>query len=329
MNFELPQMKYPKQEGLISIIVPIYNTKNDSLKECLDSILAQTFENWEAILVNDGSTADTGNILDEYAKKDSRFVVIHKQNEGTLLARKTGLENSKGEFIANIDHDDTYYPQFLERMYAKITETSADFVWCKYQTESFCQGLDYRWNTDISENIAAMLTHQKISYLMWDKLVKREIYARVHFPIVHIVYGEDPIQALQVALHSKTSIFVPESLYYHKLTGFSSVQRPLVEIRFIIVLNNVLKNIFNGIVHENVTKAFSLRYTHIIYSYFFLDKKTRIQFKDEIRQFLPGLMKVEKKFNLKACLFLASKGMEFPFELRECVRKIYVKIKGK
>jgi glycosyltransferase involved in cell wall biosynthesis len=86
---------------MISIIVPIYNNEIN-LKEYLDSILSQTFTNWEAILVNDGSTDNTGKIIDEYAKKDSRFIAIHKQNEGTLLARKSGFENSKGNFIANI-----------------------------------------------------------------------------------------------------------------------------------------------------------------------------------------------------------------------------------
>jgi glycosyltransferase involved in cell wall biosynthesis len=109
-EFSLPIMKYSEQKELISIIVPICNTKKIHLKECLDSILVQTFSNWKAILVNDGSTDDTRETIDEYTKRDSRFIAIHKQNEGTLLSRKVGLENSKGEFVANIDHDDTYHP---------------------------------------------------------------------------------------------------------------------------------------------------------------------------------------------------------------------------
>jgi len=130
-NFNHPRMKYSQQDGLISVIVPIYNSER-YLNKCLDSILAQTFENWEAILVNDGSTDSSGLIVDEYVKNDSRFIAVHKKNEGTLLARKTGLENSKGEFIANIDNDDYYDPDFLKKMYDEISEDELKFLFNNY-----------------------------------------------------------------------------------------------------------------------------------------------------------------------------------------------------
>jgi glycosyltransferase involved in cell wall biosynthesis len=332
INYELPQMKYPEQKGLVSIIIPIYNTKETYFRECLDSILAQTFTNWEAILVNDGSTNNIEKIVDEYVEKDSRFIVIHKKNEGTLLARKTGLENSKGEFIANIDHDDTYGLYFLEKMYAKITEIDADFVWCRCQIDE--KGAtyyvsDYKWNADISENIATLISRQKgANWILWNKLIKREIYVKVEFPDIYLIAGEDPIQMFQIACYSKSAIFVPENLYFHRPAGFASAMESFTVIESVFYINKILKKIFDDAIPQNVKKALSLCMKLVACSYFSLDKKQREKFKDEVESFLPEFIKHEKKLNLKICLLLASKGIEFPLKLREYMRtKVYLPIK--
>ncbi|MCL2206474.1 MAG: glycosyltransferase [Fibromonadales bacterium] len=327
MIFDLPQIKYPMQKGLISIIVPIYNDEV-YIRECLDSILAQTFTNWEALLVNDGSTDGTGKIIDEYAKKDLRFIAIHKQNQGTLLARKTGLENSKGEFIANIDHDDTYHPKFLEKMHAKIIETNSDFVWCRCQVtdkRSDYYVTDCKWSADACENIATMISSSLgMTFTTWDKLIKRQIYAKVCFLDMHLVIGEDPVQMLQVAYHSKAAAFVSECLYTHNtVTGASSINSspdPIFGIMAMISMKKTLEYIFKGVIPQNVKDAFYSRNT--ARDYFCLDKKIRAQFKDEIGSIIPNVIKAERKLDLKICLFLASKGFESPFKLREWIKKM-------
>jgi len=328
INYELPQMKYPEQKGLVSIIVPIYNTDKTYLRECLNSILAQTFTNWEAILVNDGSTDDIGKIVDEYAGKDSRFIAIHKQNGGTLLARKTGLENSKGEFIANLDHDDTYHPQFLEKMYVKIMETNADFVWCEREYGSlFSQNVDYKWSTDISENISAYIMG-RFEKATWNKLIRRKIYIKVRFPIMNFVLAEDPIQMVQVVYYSRLAIFIPESLYFHIRAGASNIQNinyPYY-IKSRICLREILQNLFNGTIPENVKYCL---WDSIAYRYFLLNKNQRTELKNKLEPFLPECIKYEKKLNLRICLLLANKGIEFPFKLREEVRKTLSYIRSK
>jgi glycosyltransferase involved in cell wall biosynthesis len=329
--YKLPRMKHPEQKGLISIIVPIYNNEA-CLRGCLDSISAQTFTNWEAILVDDGSTDGTGKIVDEYAEKDSRFIAIHKRNEGTLLARKTGLENSRGEFIANIDHDDIYNPKFLEKMYTKIMEMNVDFVWCKCQIaddrtdERYISYFvtDYKWSTDASENIAAILTlGQGMSLVTWDKLIKRDIYAKINFPDGHFVLGEDPIQMVQVAYHSKSAAFVAENLYFHKLDGSSTITKPLSWIRFLITMNEVLENLFNGVIPENVKISFynftSWHNTSV--SFFLLDKKQRLEFKNQLEPFIFECIKRKKRLVTKICLHLANKGIMFPFVLGRVVTR--------
>jgi len=332
ISYELSQMKYQEQKGLISVIVPIYNNEI-YLKECLNSLLAQTFTNWEALLVNDGSTDNTGKIVDEYTEKDSRFIAIHKQNGGVLLARKMGLENSKGEFIANIDHDDTYHPQFLEKMYEKITSANTDFVWCKNQFDdnefnAYYHVTDYKWDENKSKNVEIMLTYaQGMSWLTWDKLIKRKIYTQVRFPSMNIIFGEDPVQMLQVAYNSNSAAFVPENLYFHKKGGASTRVDSISVIQTVIIIDDILKNLFNGIVPENVKNIFYSNFCRrIAYCYYQLDKKKRERFKDRLKPLLSESIKLEKNLKLKACLFLANKRIEFPFMLWESIRNFKKRI---
>lgn len=106
----------------ISIIVPVYNTEK-YLARCIDSILAQTYTDFELILVNDGSTDNSGKICDEYAQKDSRIVVIHKKNGGVSSARNKGLDIAQGEWISFVDSDDEYYDNTsLSLIHSQISE---------------------------------------------------------------------------------------------------------------------------------------------------------------------------------------------------------------
>lgn len=105
----------------ISIIVPVYNVEK-YLRECLDSISAQTFTDWECLLIDDGSPDKSGAICDEYAAKDIRFKVFHKPNGGVSSARNLGLDKARGEWVTFIDSDDFISPTFLEGLYAPITK---------------------------------------------------------------------------------------------------------------------------------------------------------------------------------------------------------------
>ena len=114
----------------VSIIVPVYNVEK-YLCPCLDSIGAQTFTDFEAVLVDDGSTDNSGEICDEYAAKDTRFVVVHKQNEGVAKARITAFEHSKGELVTFIDSDDIVDSSYLEKLYNPIVNNSVGITCCQ------------------------------------------------------------------------------------------------------------------------------------------------------------------------------------------------------
>lgn len=111
----------------ISIIIPVYNVEK-YLRRCLDSVLNQTFQDWQAICVNDGSPDNSAAILDEYAKRDSRFVVVTKQNGGLSDARNAGMKKATGDYIMYLDSDDFIHPQTMEIAYSLALRDGSDIV---------------------------------------------------------------------------------------------------------------------------------------------------------------------------------------------------------
>lgn len=116
----------------LSIVIPIYKAEK-YLPQCLESVLNQTYKDYELILVDDGSPDNSGSICDEYANKDSRIVVIHKENQGSVLARKSGFERANGLYISFLDSDDWIEPDFFQRIFEKIE--NYDVVCCGFTSE--------------------------------------------------------------------------------------------------------------------------------------------------------------------------------------------------
>ncbi|WP_304323143.1 glycosyltransferase family 2 protein [Phocaeicola plebeius] len=139
-----------KSNIIISIIIPIYNLENRNLRRCIDSIIKQTYKNFELLLINDGSTDNSINICKEYAELDERIKLIHKENGGASSARNLGIEHSQGEYIAFIDGDDyidnDYLEHFVQRLPADlILQSCSDFCYDydRAKTQYHFQNKDY------------------------------------------------------------------------------------------------------------------------------------------------------------------------------------------
>ena len=174
----------------ISIIVPVYNVEK-YLKRCIDSILNQSFTNFELILVDDGSTDNSGKIIDEYAIKDERIKVIHKENGGQGSARNRGLDIAKGNYIGFVDSDDWIHKDMYKCMYQIINEDSTDIVQVGHNTvEEYTK--DKRCNiNDLNiiciDNIIEKFTDCnsfEILPLIFpvNKLYRRELWKNLRFP---------------------------------------------------------------------------------------------------------------------------------------------------
>jgi glycosyltransferase involved in cell wall biosynthesis len=321
-SFEPVSLKFPEEiKGLVSIIVPIYNTKESYILEALDSVIAQTFENWEVLLINDGSTDETvEKVCTEYTKKDSRFKYICKKcNEGSLLARKTGLENSRGEFIANLDSDDAYHTQFLEKMFAKIKETDCDFIWCGYK-----RGIHFEIsNAKFSQNkLENCLKHADFGVPMWNKFIKRDVYAKILFPQLHLTGTEDIIQFLQIIYQSEQASHIPDMLYLYRdhtrASADSSSWREhyVSESRGAVAIYLLMKQLFNtNEAEKNPT------FMRCFLNYFLFSKEEIIRYKMEyVENFIPAFLRGIKKsknikFFKKIIFILTGNGYTLPYKI--------------
>ena len=207
----------------VSIVVPVYRVEQ-YLDRCVKSILAQTFPDFELILVDDGSPDRCPQMCDEWAEKDDRIVVIHKKNGGLPDARNYGIQEAKGEYLAFVDSDDWVEPEFLETLYKGIVENEADVVQCNYrrvsESKSELVAYDTRLldETDIQsvlwkEMVNAHLT--TVSNSRWNKLYRTNL-AKVAIGLcdISISMGEDFLMNFAVfGLCKKIAVLNTPPLY--------------------------------------------------------------------------------------------------------------------
>lgn len=208
----------------LSIIVPIYKTE-PYLRRCIDSILAQTFTDFELILVDDGSPDNCPAICDEYAKNDPRIVVIHKENGGISDARNAGLDIAQGEFIGFVDSDDFIHRQTYEIALKIALEQKADVVQWSYEqfhnihelnSDYFIQMAGINCNIVDSQYIVENYYHEKrflIHHVLWTKIYKSNIFDSIRFP--KGVINEDSYVLLQTLDASRKYVIIEEKFYYY------------------------------------------------------------------------------------------------------------------
>lgn len=205
----------------ISIIVPVYNLE-DYLPKCVDSILAQTFTNFELVLVNDGSPDSSGEICDEYASLDNRIKVIHKKNGGVASARNAGLEVAKGKYIGFVDNDDYINEYMFEILYNHAIKHSSDIVICDYlhvsennpdHTREFDSGIRIQHFNNI-EALNQLYTTNNITFVVpWNKLYKRDLFKDVEYKFGSI--NDDETVAHELLYNSKQTTYIQAGLYYY------------------------------------------------------------------------------------------------------------------
>ena len=174
--------------NIISISIPVYNVA-PYLTEAIESIVCQDFSNYEILLINDGSTDaspdNCGKICDDYARQDSRIVVLHKENGGLSDARNVGLDICKGDCISFIDSDDFVHPRFIEVFYENLAVNNADVSFGRYILYSDLIGEKQYVKTNAptsifkgTEFIANMFAYNLSSFnvVVWNKLYKRELF---------------------------------------------------------------------------------------------------------------------------------------------------------
>lgn len=222
----------------ISVIVPVYNLECN-LKLCIESIIGQTYDNLQIILVDDGSTDNSGEICNGYAELDNRIQVVHKINGGVVTARQSGLDLATGSYIGFVDGDDYIEPTFYENLLYKMLEMSVDFVHSGFITEgngkhNICAPLYERVITSKADRLS--LIKKYVLYLeneneiwspsMWSKLFKANFIRKVHnYVPENQSYGEDLLAFCRCILESDKFALITNAEYHYILRDGSLSHR--------------------------------------------------------------------------------------------------------
>ena len=216
-----------------SIIIPVYNVA-PYLRECLNSVLAQTFTDWEAICVDDGSTDDSGVILDEYGLRDNRFKVIHKKNEGVAIARNFALGEASGEYVGFVDGDDLIAKDLLDNI-LKIIKASPNLDWISLSGWiSIGNGVT---DSELSDEIVGdveIISDAGLLSRGFRKLVnlslvclnyyRRSVISEIQFK-PGIRYGEDDVFLLEAVQFVKVAAFVSYKGYFYRVSRPDAASR--------------------------------------------------------------------------------------------------------
>ena len=204
----------------ISVIVPVYKVEQ-FLHRCVDSILRQSFYNFELILVDDGSPDNCGAICDDYALHDNRIHVIHQKNGGLSAARNSGIdyvmENSSSHWLAFVDSDDWVHPDFLKVLYSTAKQTLCKISACGfYRTEGepFPEEQDYSVQCLSADDYYCGQIHDGVTAVAWNKLYHRSLFKKLRYPIGKL--HEDEFTTYQAVYQAGKIGVTPEKLlsYY-------------------------------------------------------------------------------------------------------------------
>lgn len=206
---------------LISLIIPIYNSEK-YLFRCLDSILSQSFTDFEVLLIDDGSTDKSGDICDNYTKKDFRIKVFHKKNGGVSSARNLGLDNAIGEYVTFIDSDDWIDKDFLNNLFI-TANFRADLVVGEIQYNN-------KYNTVVTDNSIVII--DKLMYLknlfisgftsVCNIMFKRTFVKNINLRFEPIRYSEDFIFSIKAICLAEQIVYVRDAIYHYDRTNESS-----------------------------------------------------------------------------------------------------------
>ncbi len=287
------------KDGLISVIVPVYQVEA-YLPACVDSILNQSYSNWELILVDDGSRDNSGSLCDAYAARDRRIRVYHQENRGVSAARNMGLELAGGEYIAFVDSDDLIKPDYLEVLYRNLAEHGADIACCcaaASDGEIVVNDIlplvrRERMVRDTEEVYGDIVDNQEIYWsCIWGKLIRADLAKRHRFSSLR--YGEDGVYMCELFCENcVVHLSLYEGYYYvDRSTSAMATARGRnlrrlhdemeMDYRRLLMMPAVCDEIRSGIAERCAQRIHSYSYSQVV-----LGAWARDALREEILQFV-------------------------------------------
>ena len=294
----------------VSVIVAVYNAEA-YLDKCMQSILSQTFTDFEVLLIDDGSSDSSGAMCDNYAKQDSRIRVIHQSNGGVARARQTGIDNARGEYSIHADPDDFMLPTQLEHLYLKATQHNADMVICDFlkQRARYTKRSKQKPTKLVASWVIDDLLNGKLHGPLWNKLIRTSLYNKYQIKFVPgLNYCEDLLVCVKLLLNDIKVEYVNEALYnYNLVINNNSITRNYSREKLELRLT-FLSHLFAAIPEGKHEKSKSNMATGVAYQclqWGILTDKEYVEIFDKYK----SLFK-RSNFNIKrkAALMLSAKG---------------------
>lgn len=252
----------------ISIIVPIYNMQH-LMRNCIDSLLAQTFTDFELLLIDDGSTDNSPTICDEYLGRDKRISVFHKTNGGLSDARNFGLAHAKGKYCIFADPDDWVSPDGLDRLYSRAEAEHADVTICDlYREDEYsCHYLEQR-PTSLNHDVVVYDLASRLGGFTVNKLIRTELYAKYNISYPKGMYGcEDQYTMISLFLNDVSVAYEPVAFYHYmynptSLTRHYDENTYQMDMKTLNMFDTLLKghpaleSVHKNIYQDMMTRAF-------------------------------------------------------------------------
>lgn len=272
---------------LISVIIPVYNAQI-YLGRCLDTVMSQSYRNLEIILIDDGSTDDSGKICDNYCDIDDRIYVVHKKNEGPAEARNVGIRMAKGRYIAFVDSDDYVCKDYIDVLYNLLKYHKADISICGYYVTKnkklYFNNHDKKEKSDVVVYANTMLEnwhgrYKHLETMPWNKLYKKELFEDNNITFPKGAFAED-VQTLHllVAYSDKIVITTRKLYFYYQRKGSLTHSASEEKVESCIYSQDIRLQYFKNHSYEEAYERLNIKkHKYYILSYCTTSKSMRLR----------------------------------------------------
>lgn len=304
-------MEFDSKRIDVTIIVPVYNMEK-LMRKCLDSILAQSFQNYECLMIDDGSTDGSPAICDEYAAKDKRFKVFHKPNGGLSDARNFGLKQAQGEYSIFADPDDWLDSEGLDKLWAFAKQDDLDVAMCDiWVNDEFGQKCRKCKPSESQEKLQGQLLVGSVPSFTVNKLIRTSLYEKYHVKYPVGIYGcEDQYTMCSLFMHPLRYDYLPIAFYHYMQYGQATLSSYYDEKTY--ELDKRVRSMFVELYKETAYKevAFKRRTSYMFGRAFMFGKKTfnSKQFVEAFGKYEDIIFSVHRKRIYRFCYWLSFRG---------------------
>ena len=309
----------------ITVIVAVYKAEA-YLYRCMESLLGQTFRDFEILLVDDGSPDCSGRICDEYAKQDGRIRIFHKEHGGVSSARQCAIDNALGEYTIHVDPDDWVEPEMLEKLYEKAKEEDADMVFCdfymEYENKTVC-----KHQKPISlapfKILSDFIITNRIKHLLGNQLIRLACYRnyRIIFP-EDMAQAEDDCVTIQFLCRIKKISYLPKAFYhYDRYSNPNSLTKRKKGKDIIISVWDNLHNHCKDDLYRTSPRIYNAWLTVTAYDYFIKNLLTASEWQKRYRSKAVNFLRARVSLKIKFFTVLSALGY------KDIAYRIYLRLK--